>query len=101
MLALTWATRYFRPAALRGPQLPASSRETEHLPPSYGKVPEPAEPREGVLYGKPHLEAWRQRRKTREAALPVAREECVFGAAERRARRTMPRPPAGKKKAAT
>ena len=68
---------------------------------SYGKVPEPAEPREGVLYGKPHLEAWRQRRKTREAALPVAREECVFGAAERRARRTMPRPPAGKKKAAS
>ena len=93
--------KYFRPAALRGPQLPASSRETEHLPPSYGKVPEPAEPREGVLYGKPHLEAWRQRRKTREAALPVAREECVFGAAERRARRTMPRPPAGKKKAAS
>ena len=29
------------------------------------------------------------------------REECVFGAAERRARRTMPRPPAGKKKAAS
>ena len=41
VLALTWATRYFRPAALRGPQLPASSRETEHLPPSYGKVPSP------------------------------------------------------------
>lgn len=100
VLALTWATRYFRPAALRGPQLPASSRETEHLPPSYGKVPEATEPREGVLYGKPHLEAWRQRRKNREAALPVAREECVFGAAERRARRTLPRPPAGKKKAA-
>ena len=92
VLALTWATRYFRPAALRGPQLPASSRETEHLPPSYGKVPEPAEPREGVLYGKPHLEAWRQRRKTREAALPVAREECVFGAAERRARCPVLRP---------
>ena len=72
VLALTWATRYFRPAALRGPQLPASSRETEHLPPSYGKVPEAAEPREGVLYGKPHLDAWRQRRKIREAG-PGAR----------------------------
>ena len=64
--------------------------------PSYGKVPETPEPRESVLYGKPHLEAWRQRRKIREAALPVAREECVFGAAERRARRTIPRPPARK-----
>ena len=36
------------------------------------------------------------RRKIREAALPVAREACVFGAAEGRARRTMPRPPARK-----
>lgn len=99
VLALTWATHYFRPAALRGPQLPASSRDGERLPPSYGKLPEKTDDREAVLYGKPHLEVWRQRRKSREAALPAPPEGCVFGStAERRTRRATPRPPAGKKK---
>lgn len=100
VLALTWATRYFRPAALRGPQLPASSRETEHLPRPTARC---RSPRNRVRACSTASRIW----KPGGSAARPGRRPCPWrgrnacSALRSARRRTMPRPPAGKKKAAS
>lgn len=87
VLALTWATKRFRPAGVCGPQLPASSHEVEGLPPSYDKAKEMTAAKEDTPHGTPHLDSWRYRQKIRRAAQPETGARDVFMPQGRRSRR--------------